>query len=147
MQKVKSSATVNKPIEEVFKYMASPHNGPAFIPDLSENSNIYPEEVGVGQKFDWRFNLAGVDMRGKAEVAQYDMPNKVKIDSTGDAHSIWTYICEPDGDNSTKVNVTIEYDLDDSVIQRLAGRSGVVNKIAQRTADRMLENLKLILEE
>jgi hypothetical protein len=66
MAKATSSITINKPIKEVFEYMASPHNGPAFTPNLNENTNIFPEKDSVGQKFDWRFNMAGVDLRGKS---------------------------------------------------------------------------------
>ena len=69
MSKVHASVVVGKPIEEVFDYAATPFNGPAFIPNLNENTNMIPTEVGKGQVFDWRFNMVGVDLRGKAEVA------------------------------------------------------------------------------
>src|SRR3990172_9286055 len=110
MAKATSSITIKKPIKEVFEYMASPHNGPAFIPNLNENTNIFPEKDGVGQKFDWRFNMAGVDLRGKAEVTEYNAPNKVVISSTGDADSNWTYTLEEAG-GGTKVGVEINYEL------------------------------------
>ena len=71
MEKALSEIVINKPINEVFEYMASPHNGPAFTPNLNENTNIFPEKESVGQKFDWRFNMAGVDLRGKAEVTEF----------------------------------------------------------------------------
>ena len=144
MTKVSSSITINKPIKEVFEYMASPHNGPAFIPNLNENTNIFPEEDGVGQKFDWRFNMAGVDLRGKAEVTEYVPPTKVVISSKGDADSTWTYtLAEADG--STKVSVEIDYELAETAMQRIANKA-VISKLAQKTTDQMLENLKVILE-
>ena len=124
--------------------MASPHNGPAFIPNLNENTNIFPEEDGVGQKFDWRFNMAGVDLRGKAEVTEYVPPTKVVISSKGDADSTWTYtLAEADG--STKVSVEIDYELAETAMQRIANKA-VISKLAQKTKDQMLENLKVILE-
>ena len=144
MTKVSSSTTINKPIKEVFEYMASPHNGPAFIPNLNENTNIFPEEDGVGQKFDWRFNMAGVDLRGKAEVTEYTPPTKVVISSKGDADSIWTYTLAEAG-GSTKVLVEIDYELAETAMQRIANKA-VISKLAQKTTDQMLENLKIILE-
>jgi uncharacterized protein YndB with AHSA1/START domain len=144
MTKVSSTIIINKPIKEVFEYMASPHNGPAFIPNLNENTNIFPEEDGVGQKFDWRFNMAGVDLRGKAEVTEYVPPTKVVISSKGDADSTWTYtLAEANG--GTKVSVEIDYELAATALQRIANKA-VISKLAQKTTEQMLENLKVILE-
>ena len=144
MAKVTSSITINKPIKEVFEYMASPHNGPAFTPNLNENTNIFPEKDGVGQKFDWRFNMAGVDLHGKGEVTEYAPPNKVVISSKGDVDSTWTYTLEEAG-GDTKVMVEIDYELAESAVQRIANKMGI-NKLAQKTTEQMLENLKVILE-
>ncbi len=144
MNKATSQLTINKPIKEVFEYMASPYNGPAFIPNLNENTNIFPEKVGVGQKFDWRFNMAGVDLRGKSEVTEYTSPTKVVISSNGDANSTWTYTLE-EVDGNTKVVVEIDYELAETALQRIANKM-VITKLAQKTAEQMLENLKVILE-
>ncbi|KKT00878.1 MAG: hypothetical protein UW07_C0005G0013 [Candidatus Nomurabacteria bacterium GW2011_GWF2_43_8] len=144
MTKVSSSVTINKPVKEVFEYMASPHNGPAFIPNLNENTNIFPEKDGLGQKFDWRFNMAGVDLRGKAEVTEYVAPAKVVISSKGDADSTWTYTLEEAG-GGTKVSVGIDYELAETALQRIVNKA-VVSKLAQKTTEQMLENLKVILE-
>lgn len=144
MTKVSSSITINRPIKEVFEYMASPRNGPAFIPNLNENTNIFPEKDGVGQKFDWRFNMAGVDLRGKAEVTEYTPPTKVVISSYGDADSTWIYTLE-EADGGTKVSVEIDYELAETALQRIANKT-VISKLAQKTTEQMLENLKIILE-
>lgn len=144
MAKATSSITIDKPIKEVFEYMASPHNGPAFTPNLNENSNIFPEKDGLGQKFDWRFNMAGVDLRGKAEVTEYTSPTKVVITSKGDADSTWTYTLEEVG-GSTKVVVEIDYELAETAMQRIANKM-VISKLAQKTTEQMLDNLKVILE-
>ncbi|MFW5884777.1 MAG: SRPBCC family protein [Patescibacteria group bacterium] len=142
--KVKSEIIIKKPINEVFEYMASPHNGPAFIPNLNENSNIFPKEDGLGQRFDWRFNMAGVDLRGKAEVTEYDPPKKVVISSKGDVDSLWTYTLEEEGED-TKVAVQIDYEVSENALQRIANKM-IVEKIAQKTTDQMLDTLKTILE-
>lgn len=144
MTKVSSSIIINKPIKEAFEYMASPHNGPAFIPNLNENSNIFPEKDGAGQKFDWRFNMAGVDLRGKAEVTEYVSPTKVVISSEGDADSTWTYTME-EANGETRVSVEVDYELSETALQRIVNKA-VINKLAQKTTEQMLDNLKVILE-
>ncbi len=40
---------INKPVSEVFAYTASAENGPAFIPNLNENTNITPSEPSIDQ--------------------------------------------------------------------------------------------------
>ena len=145
MTTISSKITINKPIEEVFTYMASPHNGHAFVPNLNENTNIVPEQDAVGQKFDWLFNMAGVDLRGKAEVTEYIFPIKVVISSTGDTASIWTYELKALGDETTEVIVQIDYELSETSLQRIANKI-VINKIAHNTTHQMLDNLKTILE-
>ena len=144
MSKINSSILINKPIEEDFDYAASPYNGPAFIPNLSENTNIRPEVPGVGQKFEWRFNLLGVDITGTAEVAEFQRPNLVVMKTEGGTNSTWTYKFEEEN-SGTRVSVEVEYDLPDSVLERLTNKL-VVDKVNQRSCDQMLENLKTILE-
>lgn len=144
MTKISASLVINKPIQEVFDYAASPHNGPAFIPNLNENSNVVPEQPGVGQKFDWRFNMGGVDLKGNAEVTEYDAPHKVKIVTSGDSSSTWIYSFQEENGN-TKVTLEVEYTVAETALQRLVNRV-VVERLNQRTAEQSLENLKTILE-
>ena len=144
MAKVNASTVIHKPIQEVFDYTASPANGPAFIPNLNENTNIQPEQPGVGQKFDWRFNMAGVDLRGQAEITEYNSPHNVKIVSTGDSSSTWVYSFE-EADGGTKVTLKVDYEIAESAMQKLANKL-VVEQLNQKSAEQSLENLKTILE-
>lgn len=144
MTTVKSEIIINRHIDDVFRYMASPHNGPAFIPYLSENANIFPKKDGVGQKFDYKFNMVGVELVGTAEVTVYDPPHKVVMSSEGDSDSKWTYIME-EVEGGTKVKIQIDYELSETALQRIANMM-VINKIAQKTVEQMAENLKVILE-
>ena len=144
MAKASASVVIHKPVQEVFEYTASPVNGSAFIPNLNENSNIHPEQSGVGQKFDWRFNMNGVDLRGQAEVTEYDSPHRAKIVSTGDSNSTWTYSFQEEN-SGTKVTLEVEYELAETVLQKLANKL-VVEQLNQRSAEQSLENLKTILE-
>ncbi len=145
MFKVESSGVINKPLKEVFEYVASPFNGPVFIPNLNENSNIKPQQVGIGQTFNWHFNMSGIDLRGDAEVIGYEYLKNVVIESRGDTSSTWTYTFKEDG-KSTKINMAIEYELSDTALNKFANKM-VIEKINKKTAEQMIENLKTILED
>lgn len=144
MAKVAASILIDKPIDEVFEYTASPFNGPAFIPNLNENTNIQPEQSTAGQTFDWRFNMAGVDLRGKAEVTEFEPPHKVKIVTTGDSNTTWIWAFQEES-SGTRVSVEVEYELIESVWQKIVNKM-IVDKLNQRSAEQMLENLRIILE-
>lgn len=144
MSKASSSIIINKPVEEVFSYTASPVNGPAFIPNLSENTNVFPEEGAVGQSFNWRFNMAGVDLRGQAKVTEFEKNKKVTIETTGDSETTWIYSFEAEN-GATKVSVDIDYEVSEGVVQKMVDKM-LVEKLNQRTAEQMLENLRTILE-
>ena len=144
MAKVSSSILINKPIEEVFDFTASPVNGPKFIPNLAENTNIKPEKPGVGQTLDWHFNMFGVSLRGNAKVTEFKMPHKVKIETDGNTKTTWIYTFEGESPG-TKVSVDVEYELHGDVLRKFVDKM-TVDKINQRSAQQMLENLKTILE-
>lgn len=142
MSKAKASIIINKPIEEVFDYTCSVHNGPAFIPNLNENSNIQGE--GVGQTYEWHFNMAGIDLRGQGEVTVFDRPRREEMKITGDTSASWVFSFEEEN-GSTKVTVDVDYDIAESALQKLANRM-VVDKFNQKTAEQTVDNLKTILE-
>ena len=144
MAKVRASVVINKPIQEVFKYTASPVNGPAFIPNLNENTNVQPEQPSLGQTFDWRFNLVGIDLKGKAEVTEYEEPHKVTIKTTGDSNTTWIYSFQEEN-GGTRVSAEVVYEIVESALQKIVNKM-VIDKLNQRTAEQMLENLKTILE-
>src|SRR3972149_11725950 len=113
MAKVSSSILINKPIEQVFDFAASPFNGSKFIPNLSENTNINPKEPGVGQTFDWHFNMFGISLSGKAMVTEFERPNKAVIVTDGNNKTTWTYSFEKEN-SGTKVKVEVDYELHES---------------------------------
>lgn len=144
MARASASIIIHKPIQEVFDYTASPVNGPAFIPNLNENTNVEPETPSLGQTFDWRFTMAGVDLKGKAEVTEFDRPRLVTIRTTGDSETTWMYTFE-EADEGTKVSVDVAYEIVESALKKIVNRM-VIDKLNQRTIEQMLDNLKTILE-
>lgn len=144
MAKVSSSILINKPIEQVFDFAASPINGSKFIPNLSENTNINPVEPEVGQTFDWHFNMFGMSLSGKAEVTEFERPNKAVIKTGGNNKTTWTYSFEKE-DSGTKVTVEVDYELHEDILRKFVDKM-VIDKMNQRSAEQMVENLKTIIE-
>lgn len=145
MPNAAGEVVINKPLAEVFEYTASAYNGPAFIPNLNENTNIQPEEPSIEQTFDWRFNMAGVDMRGKASGLNYEPNERVTLKLEGDVDATWDYQFSAVDDNTTRIYTEVIYDVEASRMQQMVN-AAVLDRINQHTLDQMLANLKLILE-
>ncbi|MBF4635430.1 SRPBCC family protein [Agreia pratensis] len=145
MASAKALIVIRKPISEVFEYTASAENGPAFIPNLNENTNITPEKAGVDQTFDWRFNMAGADLRGKAEGIAFEVDKKVTLRLTGDVNATWDYTFDDLGDGTTRITTEILYEIEPTVLQKVVN-AALLDRINQNTIEQMFDNLKLILE-
>ena len=145
MASAKALIVIRKPVSEVFEYTASAENGPAFIPNLNENTNITPEKAGVDQTFDWRFNMAGADLRGKAEGIAFDVDKKVTLRLTGDVNATWDYTFDDLGDGTTRITTEILYEIEPTVLQKVVN-AALLDRINQNTIEQMFDNLKLILE-
>jgi uncharacterized membrane protein len=145
MASAKALIVIRKPVSEVFEYTASAENGPAFIPNLNENTNITPEKAGVDQTFDWRFNMAGADLRGKAEGIAFEVDKKVTLRLTGDVNATWDYTFDDLGDGTTRITTEILYEVEPSVLQKVVNAT-LLDRINQNTIEQMFDNLKLILE-
>lgn len=143
MAKVLATVVINAPVDKVFEYTAAPENGPAFIPNLNENTNISVSPTQVGQKWDWRFNMAGVDLRGSAEVTEVTKNSEWSLKTYNGNDSNWTYTFSEEN-GGTKVTLEVEYQIPEGVLGKMTG--GVVEKINQQNADQALQNLKTILE-
>jgi uncharacterized membrane protein len=145
MPNASGEVIINRPLAEVFDYTASAHNGPAFIPNLNENTNITPDEPSIDQTFDWRFNMAGVDLRGKASGLNYEVGERVTLKLEGDVTATWDYQFSAVDDGSTRIYSEVNYDVEAGKMQKMVNVA-VLDKINQHTLDQMLANLKLILE-
>ena len=144
MATAKALIVIRTPVSEVFDYTASAVNGPAFIPNLNENTNIEPETPGVNQTFDWRFNMAGADLRGKAEGITFERDKQVTLRTTGDVNATWDTFDDL-GDGTTRITTEILYEVEPTVLQKVVNAT-LLDRINQNTIEQMFDNLKLILE-
>src|SRR5437868_5132623 len=118
MTKTSASIIIKAPTQKVFEYTASPDNGPMFIPNLNQNTNISVTPTQVGQKWNWRFNMVGVDLMGEAEVTRVEAPHLWELKTSGGSNSVWKFMFE-EADGSTKVTLDVEYEMPQGVMGKL----------------------------
>jgi uncharacterized membrane protein len=144
MAVVSSSVLINRPIREIFDYVANPQNGPKYNPFVRENSNIKPDQPCLGQTFNWRYLMRGIEMKGSAKVIEYVASQKYAIATTGDIMSTWTFLFE-EQTGGTKVTLHIEYEIGQSFVKKIVNLL-ILDRFNQKALEDALENLKAQLE-
>jgi uncharacterized membrane protein len=69
MASIKSSITINSPLEKVFEY-TKPENLPEIWPSLVEVKNV-KELPNGGYSWDWKYKMAGMNFNGSSEHVEF----------------------------------------------------------------------------
>ena len=141
MATIKSSITINAPVEEVFKY-TKPENLPEIWPSLVEVRNV-KELPGGGYSWEWKYKMAGMNFNGSSEHVEFVENQRTVSKSTGiDSTITWLY--EPVA-GGTRMTSETEYNIPGSLLGRVA--EGFITKVNENESETILANLKARLEE
>jgi carbon monoxide dehydrogenase subunit G len=143
MAKVTRKFTVKRKPEAVIDYLSDVENHPAFIPPLKSVANIAGDPKRKGTRWDWTFVMAGVEIKGKAETADYQAGKRYSFKTTG-VDSTFIYSVEPAGGGS-QVTADVVYEVPQGVLAKIADKT-VVERMNERDADKAAQSLKTILD-
>ena len=140
MATIKSSITINAPVEKVFEY-TKPGNLPEIWPSLVEVKNI-KELPGGGYSWDWVYKMAGMKFNGSSEHVEFVENERTVSQSTGiDSTITWTY--EPVG-GGTKMTTLTEYKIPVPLLGKVA--EVFIVKMNANESETILANLKARME-
>ena len=102
------SALIDRPINEVFAFLADGTNDPKFSPRVQEIRQTTDGGVGVGTVFESKVKDAGMTTSRKFELTVFEPPTKIRW--TERSKNMVTvpeggYDLEPVGDTQTKVTI------------------------------------------
>jgi carbon monoxide dehydrogenase subunit G len=143
MAKVTRKFNVKRKPEAVIDYIADVENHPAFIPPLKSVGNIAGDPKRKGTRWDWTFVMAGVEINGKAETADYQARKRYSFKTTG-IDSTFIYTVEA-ADGGSQVTADVVYEVPQGVLAKMADKA-VVERMNERDADRAAQSLKTILD-
>jgi len=143
MAKVTRKFNVKRKPEAVIDYIADVENHPAFIPPLKSVANIAGDPKRKGTHWDWTFVMAGVEIKGKAETAEYQACKRYSFKTTG-IDSTFIYTVEP-ADGGSRVTADVVYEVPQGVLAKIADKA-VVERMNERDADKAAQSLKTILD-
>lgn len=145
MAKIYRDMVVEADPEKCFAFIADPEKAPIFVSSLHSVTPTSTEPKGVGNTWDWEYDMFGVPIKGSSECIEYAKPHKYVWKSTQGAQTTWTYTFTS-VNGGTKISLTVEYDVPESVLGGIIKDKLMVEKLNEHEADNAFANLKAILE-
>ena len=141
MATIKSSITINAPLEKVFEY-TKPENLPEIWPSLVEVKNVKELPSG-GYSWDFVYKMAGVKFNGSSKHVEYVENDHTVAQSTGiDSTITWSYEAMAGG---TRMTSLTEYKIPVPLLGKVA--EAFIVKINENESETTLANVKARLEE
>ena len=144
MTRIEKNIFINASREQVFDLAHHPERTPEWLVGMSEVRDVSPGEVGVGTTYHWTLQMAGVKLKGKATLLEFDPPNKAVVKTEGNVESTWTWTYEAQGDG-TLLTCVIEYTIPGAVLGKTADRL-IVERTNANNLEQSLKNIKIIVE-
>ena len=108
-----ATTTINKPIDEVFAYLAAGTNDKDFSPRVQEIVKTTEGPVGVGTIFKSTVKDAGMKSSREFEYTAFEQPTKIRW-AERSKNSITVpsggYDLEPAGDSATKMTIHNDFE-------------------------------------
>jgi uncharacterized protein YndB with AHSA1/START domain len=143
---VQESVTIDRPIAEVFDFIADPTNDPRWCPSVKEIEQIAGNGSGPGTRYRMHHTPGGRDYDASVEITASNPPNSLKWLMTDKGHTLrGTYELEA-VDGKTRVTQTSEITFEGWL--RIPGlfMKRVIAREVQKELGKQFTNLKQILE-
>ena len=139
------STTINKPIDEVFAFLADGTNDKKFSPRVQEIEKTTDGPVGVGTVYRSTVKDAGMKSSREFEITAFEQPTKIRwAERSKNAVTVpeGGYDLEPAGDGAT--NVTIWNNFEGHGLGKLI--VGLAARAARKDADPFAARIKAAVE-
>ena len=144
MSKVAQSVEVKCAPDSLMEYIVDVTNHPAFIGPLKSVTNVKGDVRKPGTSWDWVYNIAGVELTGKAETVRFVPAKEFVYKTTTGAKSTFTYRADPAG-SKTKLSLNVEYEVPTNALGKM--KASMFEKLNEAESKRVVENLRALLEE
>lgn len=143
MATVKKSTQINSSVETVYNYICDHNNEPNWMPGMIEVSLISGSGDSVGDRYKWKYKMAGMIFDGETTITEIIPNKKIVTDSKGGIKSTFTFIFEPI-EEGTLLELNIDYTIPVPVLGKIAEK--IILGKNEREADLAMENIKIQVE-
>ncbi len=144
MATITKTIDINAPVEKVFEILTDPKRVPEFAPGVTSVEDIRQSEQHIGDSFKATYAVLGLHFPMTFTATEYEQPTKLSNRFEGGMKGTWTWILEPRG-NGTHLTTAMEYEMAGGFLGK-AINSVLVERMNEKNAERLLENLKLVSE-
>jgi carbon monoxide dehydrogenase subunit G len=142
---IETRASIDNTPEAVLAYVADVRNRPYYLPSLKTVSDLKPVgDHGAGTTWKWTWLSLGMEFTGSAECLRYEPGKVYSFRTQGGISSTWTYTASASG-GGTDLHIKVEFEVPESAKSRLPA-APVADKLKQVEAERVVQNLKAILD-
>jgi uncharacterized protein YndB with AHSA1/START domain len=112
MPETTETTTIDRPVEEVFRYLADFSNLAEWDPTFDRSERLDDGPLRVGSRFHVVGSTAGVDLDLTLEIVDLAEPNRVELRGSGDGFSTREEITVAPVEGGSEVTYTSAFDTD-----------------------------------
>lgn len=144
MATIHKSIDIDAPAERVFAMLTDPKRLPEYVPGIVSVEDIRQTEQHLGDSFRATYAVLGLHFPMTLMATEYEPPTKLTRHFERGMQGTWTWLLEPRG-KSTHLTTAMEYEMAGGILGK-AMNALLVERMNERNAKQMLENLKLVSE-
>jgi len=141
MVKITKSTIIDAPVDKVFNYVINPKNMLEWHPNITKIRNV----TGKGENLQWAwdYKMMGINFTGKAQVVASIICTELRVDTTGDIESTWTFGFRPEV-GGTRLDFEVGYTIPTSVLSTVS--ESIVIRRNERMTEMAMANIKERME-
>jgi len=144
MATINKSIDIDAPAERVFAILTDPSRLPEYAPGVSGVEDIRYTEQHIGDSYRATYSALGLHFPMTFTVIEHEIPTRRTTRFEGGMKGAWTWTLSPQG-KGTHLTTTMAYEIAGGMLGK-AMNAVLVERMNQKNAERMLENLKLVSE-
>jgi len=141
MVKIAKSIIINAPVDKVFNYVSNPKNMLEWHPNITKIRNVTGK--GENLQWTWDYKMMGINFTGKAQVVASIICTELRIESTGDIESTWTFGFKPEA-GGTCLDFEVDYTIPTPVLNSV--NESIAIRRNERVTEMALANIKERME-
>jgi len=141
MHTAKAEIIINAPIDKVFAFLTNPANIPLVLPGLIENTDIPALPLKNGDRFNFKYKMYGVLVRGVTVIEKIEAPTLYYFSTTAGVTTQWREDFRQSGEG-TLMSVSVEYEVPISLLDKVAGK--ITEALSRKELETYLQNVALV---
>ena len=141
MVEIMKSIIIEAPVDKVFNYISNPQNMLEWHPNITKIRNLTGK--GTDLQWVWDYKMMGINFTGKARVISSIICTELRIDSTGDIESNWTFSFSPEA-GGTRLDFQVGYTIPTPVLNSV--NESIAIRRNERVTEMALANIKERME-